>query len=318
MELNSKFPPHGHSDMIHDVKYDFYGQRLATCSSDQTIKVWDNDNGNWVLSASWKAHDASVLKIDWAHPEYGNIIASCSFDRSIRIWEEQVEPKRWIEKARLVDSRGTVQDIEFSPSHLGLKLATVSIDGVLRIYEAMDVVSLSHWTLLDDFEINISGREKGTEYCISWCKDRFMPAMFCVGCGKENMVKIFRLDESIRKWLAFEQISHDDLIHDVCWAPSVGRSYQMIATGCKDKHVRIFKINEESLEDKKSFFRVECVADFPNHLSEVWKVDWNITGTILSSADGNGNVMFWKSNCLDEWNQMSVISSSSSVHHVNR
>ena len=28
-----------HEDLIHDVAYDFYGERLATCSSDQTVKV---------------------------------------------------------------------------------------------------------------------------------------------------------------------------------------------------------------------------------------------------------------------------------------
>lgn len=30
-----------HKDLIHDVAYDFYGERLATCSSDQTVKVCD-------------------------------------------------------------------------------------------------------------------------------------------------------------------------------------------------------------------------------------------------------------------------------------
>lgn len=29
-----------HKDVIHDVLYDYYGQRIATCSSDQTVKVW--------------------------------------------------------------------------------------------------------------------------------------------------------------------------------------------------------------------------------------------------------------------------------------
>jgi len=47
-----------------------------------------------------------------------------------------------------VDSRGTVQDIAFAPHHLGLKLATLSVDGILRIYEAMDVINLAHWTLM--------------------------------------------------------------------------------------------------------------------------------------------------------------------------
>lgn len=28
-----------HKDVIHDVLYDYYGQRIATCSSDQTVKV---------------------------------------------------------------------------------------------------------------------------------------------------------------------------------------------------------------------------------------------------------------------------------------
>ena len=33
-----------HKDLIHDVAYDFYGRRMATCSSDQTVKVWDQDD----------------------------------------------------------------------------------------------------------------------------------------------------------------------------------------------------------------------------------------------------------------------------------
>jgi hypothetical protein len=28
-----------HKDLIHDVAFDFYGQRMATCSSDQLVKV---------------------------------------------------------------------------------------------------------------------------------------------------------------------------------------------------------------------------------------------------------------------------------------
>lgn len=28
-----------HKDLIHDVSYDYYGDRIATCSSDQYVKV---------------------------------------------------------------------------------------------------------------------------------------------------------------------------------------------------------------------------------------------------------------------------------------
>ena len=31
----------GHGDMVHDAAFDYYGKRLATCSSDRAIKVFD-------------------------------------------------------------------------------------------------------------------------------------------------------------------------------------------------------------------------------------------------------------------------------------
>jgi hypothetical protein len=30
-----------HEDLIHDIAYDYYGKRLATCSADQHITIWD-------------------------------------------------------------------------------------------------------------------------------------------------------------------------------------------------------------------------------------------------------------------------------------
>ena len=30
-----------HDDFVHDVQFDHYGRRIATCSSDQNIKVWE-------------------------------------------------------------------------------------------------------------------------------------------------------------------------------------------------------------------------------------------------------------------------------------
>lgn len=44
----------GHDDLVHDVAYDFYGQRLVTCSSDQKIKVWEQADGVWVVNDAWK------------------------------------------------------------------------------------------------------------------------------------------------------------------------------------------------------------------------------------------------------------------------
>ncbi|KAI8823056.1 WD40-repeat-containing domain protein [Fimicolochytrium jonesii] len=331
----------GHDDLIHDVAYDFYGKRLATCSSDQKIKVWDYDDetGEWLPNDSWKGHDSSVLRITWAHPEYGQVFATCSIDRTIRVWEEQDQEaknggRRWAEKARLADSKGTVQDIKFAPTHLGLKFASCGADGIVRMYEAMDVMQLGHWTLMDDIEVVPGAKDPEGQMCLSWCPSRFQPQMLAVGHGfmlthaSPTTTQIYRLDPH-NKWLPHEVLTgHTDVVTDVAWAPNVGRSYQLIATACKDKCVRIFKLVEEGGRGTTGAagfatgfatkaarkFRVLTVATFSDHAAEVWRVEWNVTGTVLSSSGDDGKVRLWKASFLDEWRCMSIISAEQNTN----
>ncbi|KAF9652668.1 WD40 repeat-like protein [Thelephora ganbajun] len=157
-----------HDDLVTDAAYDFYGLHLATCSLDQRIKVWklDESTGEWISKDAWKAHDATVSKLSWAHPEFGSILASSSFDRTVKIWEQTYsEPEsqangarsqntsRWIERAVLVDAKGTVRSVEFSPHHFGLKLATISSDNFLRVYECLEQPVLTTWQLTEEIDI---------------------------------------------------------------------------------------------------------------------------------------------------------------------
>ena len=47
-----------------------------------------NENGEWICTASWKTHSASVWRVEWAHPDYGQVLVTCSFDRTAIVWEE--------------------------------------------------------------------------------------------------------------------------------------------------------------------------------------------------------------------------------------
>lgn len=40
------------------------------------------------------------------------------------------------------------------------------------------------------------------------------------------------------------------------------------------------------------------MSRFPDHSCTVWRVSWNLTGTILSSSGDDGCVRMWKSNDL--------------------
>ena len=75
----------GHEDMIHDAEMDYYGLRLATCSSDNSVKIFDLKNGSQSLVADLKGHVGPVWQVTWAHPKFGNLLASCSYDRYVTI-----------------------------------------------------------------------------------------------------------------------------------------------------------------------------------------------------------------------------------------
>ncbi|KAF9577654.1 epoxide hydrolase, soluble (sEH) [Lunasporangiospora selenospora] len=217
--------------------------------------------------------------------------------------------------ATLRDGSGTVQDVEFAPNHLGLRLAVCAADGQVRIYEAMDVTSLVHWTMIDSFPVS-DGPSKDEEgnHCLSWCTSKFTAQMMVVGCAKDHVAKIFRQDHN-NKWQACEVLGgHGGVVHDVSWAPNMGRSYHLIATACKDGHVRIFKLTDDSQSGaltggwSRKMFNITLIADFPDHNAEVWRVEWNVTGTILSSSGDDGKVRLWKATYTGDWKCMSVVS----------
>lgn len=78
-----------HEDMIHDAQLDFYGKRLATCSSDRTVKVFDIVNGTpSATGETLHGHQGPVWQVAWAHPTFGDILASCSYDGKVIIWKD--------------------------------------------------------------------------------------------------------------------------------------------------------------------------------------------------------------------------------------
>ena len=177
-ELNSR-----HMDYVLDISFDVYGRRMATCSGDRFVRVWDlADTGEWKMIFEWQAHRGSVAKLSWGHPEYGSLIATCGSDHEAKIWEERLNSgntaSRWIAKAQLTEARKAVSCIEFAPRHYGLKIATGSADGCVRIYEAVDVMNLSQWPLAATLQC--FGEGLGVT-CLSWSTGRFEPPTLVVG-----------------------------------------------------------------------------------------------------------------------------------------
>lgn len=174
-----------HSDFVHHLAFDYHGHRLATCSADQRIKIWEfitppqtavgqgvKQSGSWSpLTTIKAAHGGPVNKVAWAHPQFGTILASCSADRYVKIFEEQIETgssaHKWVGQAHMhcvvhpgsslslvqqvnvaqwYCSPSSVTDLKFSPHSQGrLRLATCSVDGRVRVFEPSEEAKLTNW-----------------------------------------------------------------------------------------------------------------------------------------------------------------------------
>lgn len=306
-----------HKDVIHDCAYDFYGKRLATCSSDQYIKVWDqDDSGKWKESASWKAHSGSIWRISWAHPEFGQVLATCSFDRTAVVWEETtgektanstfLPSKKWVRRTSLVDSRTSVTDVKFSPKLLGLLLATSSIDGIIRIYEAPDIMNLTQWSIQHEISCKVSLK------CLSWNKSFFKAHLPLLATGSDEIGtptgKLFLHEycDSARKWLKIDTpMIVTDSINDVAFAPNVGRSYRILAVASQDLY--ILNINQAKEPTQNNRWDITLAAKFSDHNCPVWRVCWNVTGTMLASSGDDGCVRIWKMNYMKQWKCAGVV-----------
>merc|ERR1711879_311584 len=134
---------------------------------------------------------------------------------------------------------------------------------------------------------------------ISWNQSSFEPPSMVVGCS-DGSLKIFQYVENLRKWQPMELCSnadkHADAVHDVCWAPNLGKSYHLIASASKDKSVRIWRVKTENGK-----WCGELEATFTEHNSEVWRVQWNVTGTILASSGDDGTVRLYQVDHENKW-----------------
>jgi nucleoporin SEH1 len=113
------------------------------------------------------------------------------------------------------------------------------------------------------------------------------------------LVQIFAYIDSKKDYIhiiSFED-GHKDTVTDVEWAPQFGRSYHLIATCSLDKKVIIWKLDLkydthhdkfENINVKKEMlkcFQFDC---------EVWRLSWNISGTLLSAIDDKGRIKLIK------------------------
>mmetsp|Transcript_29289 Transcript_29289/g.59017 ORF Transcript_29289/g.59017 Transcript_29289/m.59017 type:complete len:322 (+) Transcript_29289:3-968(+) len=299
-----------HEDMIHDVQLDYYGKRLATCSSDRMIKIFDvsPDQSQQTLSANFQAHEGPIWQVAWAHPKFGSILASCSYDRKVCVWKE-IQPQQWTQIYQYAEHQSSVNALAFAPHELGLKLACASADGAISILTWKGTGD-NAW----DERLIPNAHQIGCN-SVSWAPaaspasatapspSPIQAALVTGGC--DGAVKVWRVTEGgeVTPDADFERAyreagAHSGWVRDTAWAPSVGLPVQTIASCAEDKMVHIYSQAPGQGWVCKKLAPLEAVA---------WRLSWSLAGAVLAISAADGKVTLWKEGLDNEWRLLDSI-----------
>lgn len=120
------------------VTWVFYEhQILASCSYDDTIRIWiDDPQDDWDCVATLRGHTSTVWSISFS-PD-GNYIASGSDDRTVRIWK-RVGQHKW-ECVQVLEGYHdrTIFSVAWGEGIVGSLgwIASASSDGQIVVYQA--------------------------------------------------------------------------------------------------------------------------------------------------------------------------------------
>lgn len=276
-----------HDDLVHDAVLDYYGKRLATCSSDKTVKIFGIENNDQhTLLTTLTGHSGPVWQVGWAHPKFGIILATCSYDGEVFIWKE--EAGVWAIIAKYSEHTASVNSISWSPPEYGPLLLCTSSDGKASVLEFNSSGKINSFM----FDAHSIGVNTGTwAPCRSDPKNIGQRRIITGGC--DNLVKIWKFnDEGSDVQLEHTLTGHTDWVRDVAWSPSnLGKSY--IATASQDRSVLIWTKDNDSNEWKKQ--------PLTKRFSDVcWRASWSLSGNILAIS-GNDKVTLWKETLDGDW-----------------
>ncbi|GAA6023740.1 hypothetical protein JCM10207_000241 [Rhodosporidiobolus poonsookiae] len=324
----------GHNDMIHDAQLDYHGRRLATASSDRTIRIFDVDqDDNYRLTDALQGHDGPVHALAWAHPSFGSILASCSFDGKVFIWKENEGAqgqagKGWGKVKEHLLHTASVNAIAWAPHELGPILACASSDGKVSVmtfnndgtWEAslfpahpLGVTSVSWAPAVGIGALTGANGQQDGQEALQQVK------RFATG-GCDGLVKVWAWNEQTKEWApdAVEHAlqGHQDWVRDVAWAPSVGVGKAYLASAGQDKTVFIWT----QTDSRSAWHRTALeptpaapAAGQPAPAADgkfgdvVWRVSWSVAGNVLAVSSGDGRVTLWKESVKGKWEEVSEL-----------
>ncbi|KAL3331465.1 hypothetical protein AABB24_035007 [Solanum stoloniferum] len=309
--------------------WNYSGHRLAAGSTDGTLSIFsstDPASSVFNCSSKFKVHESSIVKVVWAPPEYGDAVACICADGSLLLWEEVVEDSELLQwkLCKCFDRISSqVLDVQFGVSQTSLKLVAPYSDGQVKVFELLDPFELKNWQLQAEFQNVIESVSKfGNVSCrsasIAWnpLKGEIQQSSFVLGFDSDtphlNSSKVWEFDQDHQRWLPVAELAlpadKADPVSTVAWAPNIGRPYELIAVAtCKE--IALWHVG--SNPDSDGRLSVEKVAMLSTHDSEVWQMEWDLSGMTLATTGSDCVVRLWQCNLNGVWHEQATLEPTS-------
>ena len=244
----------GHASEVLSVAYSPDGLTLASGSEDNTVRLWNVQNGQHKLTL--EGHEDAVTSVVFS--PNGGTLASGSKDTTIRLWDT----KSAYHKSTLEGHGSGVTSVVFNPK--GNRLASGSDFGPVHLWEA---------------EIRF-----GRNRCITTLQERsehvtsvaFSPDGHLFASGStEGTICLWKLSNTERP---ISLSGHTETVHAIVFSPD-GRT---LASGSADNTIHVWDARGG-----------QHFATLKEHTNGVFSVEFSPDGGMLISESYDSTIRFW-------------------------
>lgn len=287
----------GHSRTIRNLSWSKNDEKLASCSFDSTVCIWENkgndgslNEDDWKCNINLEGHENEVKMVDYSFDD--KFLATCSRDKTVWIWENIGVDEYDCASVLTDHSQGKY----FNDNNIYIKIIKLSLS------YGQDVKSVC-WHPTKPILVSCSYddtikfyKEDGDDWsCYEtltnhestvWSIDFNRDGSKLVSVSDDRTIKIWsNLDN---KWTCVSTLSdhHKNAIYSVNWS----KLNDCIASAGRDNSICIFKQN---LDDDTQFDLLVKVENA--HQTDVNSVHWSPTdpNSLVSSGDDK-TVKVWR------------------------
>ena len=252
-----------HKVDVNSVAFSSNGQLLASGSDDNTIKLWQVQDGRVRLLNTLTGHKNWVYSV--AFSPNGQLLASGSRDDTIKLW--QVSDGMLL--GTLTGHKADVNSVAFSPN--GQLLASGSDDKTIKLWQVQDGGERRQL-------LNTLTGHKNWVYSVAFSPD----GQLLASGSRDNTIKLWQVLDGGGRLLKTLK-GHKNWVYSVAFSPNSA----LLASGSRDDTIKLWQVQDGG-------GRRQLPKTLTGHKADVNSVAFSPKGDLLASGSDDNTIKLWQ------------------------